>query len=97
MCWFCGSPITENEPLGRSFRCAQCGKDLRSCRNCRFCLPGIRADCGESHAEPVGDKERGNFCDWFSLDPRFRSAASGERKARDAAVSARSAFEDLFN
>jgi hypothetical protein len=96
MCWFCGSPITEIEPLGRSFRCAMCGKDLRSCRNCRFYLPGLRGDCRESHAEPAADKERGNFCEWFSLDPKFRSADSGERKALDAAASARLSFDDLF-
>jgi hypothetical protein len=44
----------------------------------------------------VADKERGNFCDWFSLDSRFRSAGAGEGKAREAASSARSAFDDLF-
>jgi hypothetical protein len=96
MCWYCGSPIQDEEPLGRSLRCPQCGKDLRVCRHCRFYLPGIRGDCGESHAEAVADKERGNFCDWFALDPRFRLSGPGERKARDRAASARSAFDDLF-
>jgi hypothetical protein len=96
MCWFCGSPITDPEPLGRSLRCGTCGKDLRVCRNCRFYLPGARGDCGEAQAEPAADKERGNFCDWFSLDSRFRSPTAGEGKARNAAVSARSAFDDLF-
>jgi hypothetical protein len=43
------------------------------------------------------DKERGNFCDWFSLNPRFREAAAGEVKARSAAAKARSAFDDLFS
>jgi hypothetical protein len=97
MCWFCGAPITDSEPIGRSLRCADCGKDLRSCRHCRFYLPGSRGDCRESRAEAVADKERGNFCDWFSLDPAFRSATAGERKARDAAASARSAFDGLFS
>jgi hypothetical protein len=45
----------------------------------------------------VADKERGNFCDWFSLDGRFRSATTGEQRARGEAASARSAFDDLFN
>jgi hypothetical protein len=43
------------------------------------------------------DKERANFCDWFSLDPRFRSAAAGEKNARNAAASAKSAFDALFS
>lgn len=97
MCWYCGTPVTDKEPLGRSLRCAVCGKDLRVCRHCRFYLPGARGDCSEPNAEPPADKERGNFCDWFSLNSRFRSAAGGDRQARSAAVGARSAFEDLFN
>jgi hypothetical protein len=97
MCWYCGSPITGPEPLGRSLRCDQCGKDLRVCRHCRFYLPGSRGDCSESQAEPEPDKERGNFCDWFSLDPRFRSPTAGEQRGQKAASSAKSAFEDLFS
>jgi hypothetical protein len=97
MCWFCGNPVTDEEPLGRSLRCTDCGRDLRSCRNCRFFLAGSRGDCAEAKAEMVGDKERGNFCDWFSLNPQFRSAGAGESKARANETKARSAFDDLFS
>jgi hypothetical protein len=96
MCWYCGSPIEEADPIGRSFRCAVCGKDLRVCRHCRSYLPGLRGDCSEDKAEPVYDKESGNFCDWFSLHPRFRTATVGEKKKQEAAASAKSAFENLF-
>jgi hypothetical protein len=44
----------------------------------------------------VADKERGNFCDWFSLDSRFRLGGAGAGKVREAAAAAKSAFEDLF-
>jgi hypothetical protein len=97
MCWYCGNPVTDEEPLGRSLRCAACGRDLRVCRHCRFYCPGSRGDCSESSAEPPPDKERGNFCDWFSLDIRFRSAREGEKAASSAAAAAKSAFEGLFN
>ena len=96
MCWHCGSPVAETEPFGRSLLCSVCGKDLRSCRNCKFYLAGARGDCSETSAEPVTDKERANFCGWFSLNPRFTTATEGERKSRDAAASAKSAFNDLF-
>ncbi|MDR3138666.1 MAG: hypothetical protein LBT95_03215 [Treponema sp.] len=96
MCWYCGSPVQDEEPLGRSLRCPSCGKDLHSCRNCRFYLPGGRGDCSESQADPPFDKERSNFCDWFSLNPRFKALSAGEKRLKDAAVSARSSFEDLF-
>jgi hypothetical protein len=66
------------------------------CRHCRFYLPGSHADCAESGADAPPDKERANFCDWFSLDPRFRSPTPGEQQQRGAASSAKSAFDDLF-
>ncbi|MDR2069132.1 MAG: hypothetical protein LBP71_04620 [Spirochaetaceae bacterium] len=96
MCWYCGSAVKDEEPLGRARQCADCGRDLRVCRHCRFYLPGARGDCAEPGAEVPPDKERGNFCEWFSLDPRFRAKTAGEKARRNAAGTAQSAFEDLF-
>ena len=96
MCWYCGSPITDAEPLGRSLTCVDCGKDIRSCRNCRHYLP---SGCAESAVESGGkpsDPDRANFCDWFQLNPRFTKATAGERKSIHAGNSAKSAFNDLF-
>ena len=94
MCWRCGSPIPDPEPLGRSLRCNQCGGDLRICRHCRNYSPGSRGDCREGQAEMVADKERANFCDWFSLDLKFREKTPGnDQGERD---SARKAFDNLF-
>ena len=93
MCWYCGSPVTIAEPLGRSLVCSGCGKDLRSCKNCRHYRP---SGCAESVTEKPSDPERANFCDWFSLNPRFREATEGMKKSKDAAASAKSAFNDLF-
>jgi hypothetical protein len=68
--------------------------------NCRFYLPSspgsTRGDCAESHAESPSERDRANFCDWFSLDPASRSARAGQKKEKDKAASAKSAFDDLF-
>ncbi|MDR1058709.1 MAG: hypothetical protein LBL43_04090 [Treponema sp.] len=96
MCWYCGAPVTDGEPLGRSLRCPRCGRDLRVCRNCRFYLPGAGKDCGESQAEVPADRERANFCDWFRLDPKFRAVTLGEGDARSSEAAAKSAFDNLF-
>jgi hypothetical protein len=96
MCWYCGSPVTDEEPIGRSARCPDCGKDLRSCKNCRFYLPGSQRDCRESSAEGQADKERANFCDWFSLNEKFRSKSAGQSKEREKAESSKAAFDNLF-
>jgi DNA-directed RNA polymerase subunit RPC12/RpoP len=96
MCWYCGSPIKDAEPVGRSLRCPECGKDLRVCRHCSHYIPGSRGGCAEGQAEIPESRETANFCDWFRLNPKFREASAGEKKARDGAVSAAAAFNDLF-
>jgi len=96
MCWYCGDSITDPEPIGRSLRCQKCGKDLRSCKNCRFFLPGTRGDCRETSAEPQSDKERANFCDWFSLDAKFKNQ-SAAAKEKENAASSKAAFDNLFS
>ncbi|MCL2765050.1 MAG: hypothetical protein FWD40_07220 [Treponema sp.] len=91
MCWYCGLPIKDAEPIGRSLRCQKCGKDLRSCKNCRFFLPGSRGDCREPGAEMQPDKERANFCDWFSL-----AQSQEQSKEKEKADAAKEAFNNLF-
>jgi len=96
MCWYCGSAVLDPEPLGRSTRCIDCGKDLRCCKSCRFYKPGSRGDCTETVDLTPPEKDRANFCDWFSLNPAFRKESTGESSARKASSAARSSFDSLF-
>jgi len=97
MCWYCGNPVKDPEPLGRSLKCEDCGKDLRSCKNCRHNLPsGCAETSAGSGSERPSDLDRANFCDWFSLNPKFRQSSIGEKNAQTAAASAKTAFNDLF-
>ena len=97
MCWYCGSAITDSEPIGRSLACKDCGKDLRVCRNCRHLRQtGCAESVGSGGSEKPSDPERANFCDWFSLNPKFKEATAGQKKTMDAAASARSSFDNLF-
>ncbi|MDR0511838.1 MAG: hypothetical protein LBG93_01875 [Treponema sp.] len=96
MCWHCITPITDSEPLGRDKVCPKCGKDLRSCKNCRHLRP---SGCAESSAEKPRDLERSNFCDWFSLNRTQAGAGGAQNNSAGnskAAEEAKSAFEDLF-
>jgi len=101
MCWYCGDPITLTGPIGRSQTCLVCGKDLRACKNCRFFLSVARGDCKETQAQAPSDKERANFCDWFSLDEKFKVQSAGKKNEMDKAAAksaaSRSAFDNLFN
>ena len=69
---------------------------MRVCKHCRFFLPGSRGDCSETSAEPTADKERANFCDWFSFDRKFRAQSAGQVKEKDKAAGARTQFDNLF-
>ena len=70
MCARCGKSLPDELSVSRSSACPFCRADLRTCTNCRFYAPGAQWDCRETIAEPVRDKEKANFCDFF----RFREA-----------------------
>lgn len=55
-----------------------------------FFRSGRPADCREPIAEPVADKQRANFCDYF--EPGSDTFHPGEN-----AEKLRSAADDLFN
>jgi len=64
VCWACGSRLSAAD-YTREGECPQCRKQTHACRNCRFYEPGRPNDCQEPIAEPVTDKQRANFCDYF--------------------------------
>jgi hypothetical protein len=91
-CHFCGRQLDEKMEVYRASTCVSCGKDLKICYNCRFYSKGIHNDCLETSAEPVRDKDRSNFCDYF----KFKDAASAERSSSDRKQDARESFLNLF-
>lgn len=88
MCWKCKKEILQ-ETIYRTDTCAECGKDLHSCKNCAFYEPGSFHDCRESVEDAVLDKEKANFCDSFKVKRTF-----SEQKKSDAA---KDAFNSLFS
>ena len=92
MCYFCGNTFTER--VYKNTECPVCGKDLKICLNCKFYEPGAHYDCRETIPEPVRDKERANFCDYFVYVFRGKGASSAEDKKREEA---RNKFDSLFN
>jgi hypothetical protein len=92
-CYFCGVQAGE-EKIYRTTLCVSCGKELRICLNCKFYSPGNHWDCRETIGEAVRDKERANFCDWFSPAPSASQKISSTPQAK--AQNARSDFNKLF-
>jgi hypothetical protein len=92
-CHGCGAAVTVGSPIPRDAECESCGRDLRCCTNCRHYDPAYHNACRETMAEPVEDKQRRNFCEYFSFNPEpFRGAG----RARDRSADARARLDDLF-
>lgn len=91
-CFSCGESLAGIEKAFRSTVCPSCGKDVRVCLNCRFYDPGAHWECRETISEPVRDKDRANFCGFFSLAESTNRGVKGEGKADKA----RDDFNKLF-
>jgi len=61
----------------------KCRADLRVCLNCAFYDPRVAQQCRERRAEPVLEKEAGNFCEYFDFARRVWTpkAVSHQRAA----------------
>lgn len=92
VCRHCGTSVTLSEPIPRDAECPGCGRDLRACIQCRHYDPALNNACRETEAEPVVEKERRNFCEFFSFapGPRVKADVSGRQ------AQARAKLEALF-
>lgn len=81
----------------RTTTCPRCGKDAHVCLNCRFYDTSAHMECREPIAEPVGQKDRANFCEYFKVREGAGSGpAAADRAAADRAGRAREAAARLF-
>ena len=90
-CHACGRGVEGDERVGRSDFCPHCRADLRCCRNCRFFDEYAQNKCRESSAEWVSDREKNNYCEYFSS----RDSAEEGRRAMEQ-KDARAKLDDLF-
>lgn len=90
-CGKCGQPSPLTGTIGRNEVCASCGADLRCCLNCSHYDPARYNSCGEPQAERVLDKDKRNFCDFFSAAGKGRAD-----KKQDSAADAKGRLEALF-
>ncbi|MCO6431740.1 MAG: hypothetical protein J5J00_12855 [Deltaproteobacteria bacterium] len=68
----------ERGKAGRSESCPKCGRDLHVCLNCKFYEPSAHNQCREPQAERVLEKDRSNFCDFFTFTEN-RKAGDGRK------------------
>lgn len=85
LCWKCGAEIDTTERVGFRDYCPACERALHCCRNCGFYDPPSHNQCREPMAERVVDKERFNFCEYFTpgrAPPAGASPAAGGARAK---------------
>jgi hypothetical protein len=95
-CHFCGTVVENPREVYRSSSCPKCGKDLKICLNCRFYSPGAHWDCAESIDELVKDKDRANFCTFFSFRVTQKETPAGGPAPSDAKQQAKRKLDKLF-
>jgi hypothetical protein len=93
VCHTCGAAVTLDEPIPRDAECESCGRDLRCCLNCRHYDTRYNNSCRETMADPVEEKHRRNFCEYFSFS-REPFAATKAPSSREA--EARAKLSQLF-
>jgi hypothetical protein len=94
LCWKCGTATAEIFGVTKVLRddtCSKCDSDLHVCKNCRFYDRQYHNECRETQAEWVSDKERANYCEYFTPSDRVAGA-----KPKSSTEQVKSAFDGLF-
>lgn len=84
LCHSCGKEVEVRKLIGRKETCPHCRADLRCCLNCTFYDAASYNACRESQAERTLDKERSNFCDYFTF--KESSGEKGVGGGKDKAI-----------
>lgn len=71
------------ERVGFRDDCPRCGWPVHVCHNCEFYDPGFHNQCREPMAEAVTDRERANFCEYFTPVVKSAKRVAGDEAARD--------------
>ncbi len=90
-CHFCHTALDPKMRVVRESVCPNCQRDLHACVQCRHYDRNVHNQCREPQAEWVTDRDRRNFCDYFSLNSAVATGAKSDR-----AQTARTKLDQLF-
>ncbi len=90
VCHSCGGEIKIEGFISRSDECSHCSADIHCCLNCVHYDTTAHNRCREPQSEWVSDREKANFCDFFT--PNKQAATGTSATKQDA----RKSFDDLF-
>ena len=78
------------QKIFRSEECPYCYSRIRVCKMCQFYDASYYNSCREDEAERVIDKEKVNYCDYFSL----AGDSPKKRESNNHAAEAHALFKD---
>jgi len=90
-CHFCHTSLDPKLRIVRESVCPNCQRDLHACVQCRHFDRNAHNMCREPQAEWVTDRDRRNFCDYFSLNSAIAIGTKTDR-----AQAARTKLDQLF-
>lgn len=88
VCFECQNEIDILGQVGRRDECQKCGADLHVCKNCLHYDPKSYNECREPQADRVQEKDRSNFCDYFTPNDKN----SSQKNSKDQLLSAAEAL-----
>ena len=60
-------PVFGSFRVTRTEECPYCSRSMHCCKMCKFYDVRVYNECLETNADRVVDKEKANFCDYFTL------------------------------
>ena len=91
-CFRCARELKAETDFGRQDTCPGCGFDVRVCKNCTHYDPKSYNECHESNADRVVEKDKANFCDYFSPSDK-KVTSTGPTPAELARAAAEALFK----
>lgn len=91
ICHSCRRTLDLGREIGRRDLCSFCKADLHCCLNCRFHDSSAPRQCREPQAEPVREKDKANYCDYFVFAEQKTFGSDNNKSAQ-----AREALNELF-
>ena len=89
-CAQCGTVLQGLSPDGK---CAKCGFELHSCKQCTYFDPSSRFECSQPISERIPRKDARNDCTFYAMRVMVEKETSPPgAKVQDA----RQAFDNLF-
>lgn len=92
LCYNCkkSTGLDLNQNVSRHEECPHCYANMHCCKMCTYYDQSSYNECREPMANRILEKEKANFCDYYSI----KGSKDSEKNANDLLKAASSLFKD---